>query len=85
MNDSALIFILVLLLGLLSCVIVYQQFVFYRDSKTKCYEISETLKRILDTDSDEKVTVFTDNQPLIALVTQVNRILDDRQKAKSRL
>ena len=44
--------------------------------------ISSKLKELLDTGSDEKVTVFTDNRALIELATQINRMLEDRQKVK---
>ena len=40
------------------------------------------MKELLDTGSDEKVTVFTDNKALIELATQINRMLEDRQKVK---
>ena len=48
---------------ILICIIVYQQFVFHNGTKAKIHEISSKLKELLDTDSDEKVTVFTDNLP----------------------
>ena len=40
------------------------------------------MEELLDTGSDEKVTVFTDNKALIELATQINRMLEDRQKVK---
>ena len=49
---------------ILICIIVYQQFVFHNGTKAKIHEISSKLKELLDTDSDEKVTVFTDNKAL---------------------
>ena len=52
------------------------------EQKAKIHEISSKLKELLDTDSDEKVTVFTDNKALIELATQINRMLEDRQKVK---
>ena len=52
---------------ILICIIVYQQFVFHNGTKAKIHEISSKLKELLDTDSDEKVTVFTDNKALIEL------------------
>ena len=53
---------------------------FKYNKKTK--KISENLENILDTDSDETVMVFTDNQVLKDLVTQINRLLESRQKVK---
>lgn len=82
MNDSSIIFLLTLSILLLCCVIAYQQFVFHTGTKAKISEISSKLKEILDTNSDEKVTVFTDSKALIELAIQINRMLEDRQKAK---
>lgn len=82
MSNSTIIFLLTIGIVLLLCIIVYQQFVFRTGTKAKIYEISSKLKKLLDTDSDEKVTVFTDNKSLIELATQINRMLEDRQKVK---
>lgn len=82
MNNSSIIFLLAISVVLLCCIIVYQQFVFHAGIKAKISEISSKLKAILDTSSDEKVTVFTDNKVLIELATQINRMLEDRQKVK---
>ena len=65
MSNATIIFLLTLCIMILICIIVYQQFVFHNGTKAKIYEISSKLKELLDTDSDEKVTVFTDNKALI--------------------
>lgn len=82
MSNATIIFLLTLCIMILICIIVYQQFVFHNGTKAKIHEISSKLKELLDTDSDEKVTVFTDNKALIELATQINRMLEDRQKVK---
>ena len=61
MSNATIIFLLTLCIMILICIIVYQQFVFHNGTKAKIHEISNKLKELLDTDSDEKVTVFTDN------------------------
>ena len=82
MSNATIIFLLTICIVILVCIIVYQQFVFHNGTKAKIHEISSKLKELLDTDSDEKVTVFTDNKALIELATQINRMLEDRQKVK---
>lgn len=52
-------------------------------SKKEINEISQTLARILETDSDEKVMVFTASKELMELMAQINRMLLDRQKIKA--
>ena len=83
MSNATIIFLLTICIVILVCIIVYQQFVFHNGTKAKIHEISSKLKELLDTGSDEKVTVFTDNRALIELATQINRMLEDRQKVKS--
>ena len=46
-------------------------------------KISSKLSDIIETDSDEKIFVFTDNEALMDLCGQINRLLLDRQKIKS--
>ena len=82
MSNATIIFLLTICIVILVCIIVYQQFVFHNGTKAKIHEISSKLKELLDTGSDEKVTVFTDNRALIELATQINRMLEDRQKVK---
>ena len=54
-----------------------------RGIQTKLKQISEKLEEILETGSDEKVMVFTDNKVLMELGGQINRLLIDRQKIKA--
>lgn len=83
MSEVTIIFFLSICVAILVCVIVYQQFAFRTGTQAKLNGISQKLEEILDTDSDEKVMVFTDNPSLIFLATQINRLLVDRQKVRA--
>ena len=83
MSEATIIFFLSICVAILVCVIVYQQFAFRTGIQAKLNGISQKLEEILDTDSDEKVMVFTDNPSLISLATQINRLLVDRQKVRA--
>lgn len=83
MSEATIIFFLSICVAILVCVIVYQQFAFRTGTQDKLNGISQKLEEILDTDSDEKVMVFTDNPSLISLATQINRLLVDRQKVRA--
>lgn len=83
MSDEAIIFFLSVCLVLTVCIILYQQFAFRTGTQTKLRQMSWKLKEILDTDSDEKVMVFTDNKALMELAAQINRMLENRQKIKA--
>ena len=77
-----MIFCLTVCIIFLTGIVIYQQFAFHTGTKAKLREISCKLKQILDSDSDEKVMVFTDNKVLVELVEQINRMLENRQKIK---
>ena len=81
MSEATIIFFLSICVAILVCVIIYQQFAFRTQAKLD--GISQKLEEILDTDSDEKGMVFTDNPSLISLATQINRLLVDRQKVRA--
>ncbi len=83
MSNVTVLFLLTVCIVLLVSIIAYQQFTFHTGTNAKLHEISSKLKEILDTGSDEKVTVFTDNKALIELAAQINRMLEDRQKGKA--
>ena len=51
--------------------------------RTKLKKISSKLSDIIETDSDEKIFAFTDDETLMDLCGQINRLLSDRQKIKS--
>lgn len=68
---------------LLICVILYQQFVFRTGIQAKLQKISGKLKEISDTDSDERIMVFTENKELMELAAQINRLLENHLKTKA--
>lgn len=83
MNGALLLFFLSVSIFVLFGIIIYQQFTFRISTQRKLKEISQKLEEILDRDSGEKVMVFTDNQVLMDLAAQINRMLEDRQKMKA--
>lgn len=83
MSDGAIIFLLVLCIIVLVSIVLYQQFTFRTGIQTKLKEISEKLREITDTDSDEKILVFTDNKELMELAAQINRLLEKHLKVKA--
>ena len=82
MNDKTIIFFLLVIIVALIFVVLYQRFVFTKGTQTKLKQISQKLVEILESDSDEKVMVFTDNKMLMELEEEINRLLIDRQKIK---
>lgn len=82
MSDKTILFFLVCFIGVLLLIIVYQKFAFTKGMQSKLEKISENLSHILETDSDEKIMVFTDNKALMNLSGQINQLLLDRQKIK---
>lgn len=81
-NDTIILF-LAAITTILFLVILYQRFTFSHGIQSDLKEITNTLYNILETDSDEKVMVFTDNKVLMELCVQINSILTDRQKLKA--
>lgn len=82
MSDKAVIFFLVCINICLLAVVCYQRFAFRKGMEKKLKYMWEKLSDILDTDSDEKIMVFTDHEVLINLCGQMNRMLLERQKIK---
>lgn len=82
MNYAIIIFVLFIAIAFLFGVVVYQQFAFGRGTQSKLKQMSGKLAEILETDCDEKVMVFTDNKNLMELATQINKMLESRQKIK---
>ena len=82
MNDRAIIFFLVCAIIMLLFIILYQQFVYTKGIQAKLKEISTELSDIVESDSDKKVMIFTDNKELMDLSGQINRLLLNRQKIK---
>ena len=83
MSDKTIIFFLAAASCLLFLVVLYQRFVFGRGIQAKIKRINKKLEEILETGSDEKVMVFTDNPVLMELGGQINSLLIDRQKIRA--
>ena len=83
MSDTTLIFVLAVVVCLLFLVVLYQRFIFGRGIQAKIKRMNKKLEEILETGSDEKVMVFTDNPVLMELGGQINRLLIDRQKIRA--
>lgn len=82
MKGELIIFLLFICIALLICIVIYQQFAFRRGTQEKLKQISKKLSEILDTDSDDKIMLFTDNKVLMNLAAQINRMLESRGKLK---
>lgn len=83
MSDKTIIFFLAVVSCILFLVVLYQRFIFGRGIQAKIRRINKKLEEILETGSDEKVMVFTDNPVLMELGGQINRLLIDRQKIRA--
>ena len=83
MSDETIIFFLAVASCLLFLVVLYQRFVFGKGIQAKIRRINKKLEEILETGSDEKVMIFTDNPVLMELGGQINRLLIDRQKIRA--
>lgn len=77
--------ILLLSLGilLLLCIVIYQRITFRKGLRQNLMAMSDKLKEISDTGSDEMVMVFTESKELIKLAEQINRLLEAHRKTKA--
>ncbi len=78
-----LIFAVGAMAAVLAVVVLYQQFAFRSGTQKKLREIHQRLKEILDTDSGERVMVFTVNRELMELAAQMNRLLEEKAKTEA--
>ena len=83
MSQDTIIFFLAAVIAVVSFMVLYQRFVFRKGIQKKIGDMGDTLEQILDEKSDEKVMVFTDDKALIHLSSQINRLLDDRQRIQA--
>lgn len=83
MSNKTIIFFLSAIILVLFFIIFYQQFIFRHGIQTKIRQINEKLEEILETNSDEKVMIFTDNPVLMELGSQINSLLIAHQKVKA--
>lgn len=83
MSDATIIFFLSLCVLLLFSIILYQQFVFRTGTQTKLRKMHQKLNEIIDTDSNERIMLFTENKELIELAAQINCLLENHLKVKA--
>lgn len=83
MRYNLIIFFMMCIIILLSCIIFYQKFIFKKGINTELEELCQKLSDILENNTDEKVMVFTDNKIIMDLNGQINKLLIDRQKIKT--
>lgn len=83
MSEPTIIFFLLICIVILLITVLYQQFAFRTGIQKKIQKISENLKEITDTNSSERVMVFTENKELMELAAQINRLLENHLKVKA--
>lgn len=83
MSEPTIIFFLLIYIVILLITVLYQQFAFRTGIQKKIQKISEKLKEITDTNSSERVMVFTENKELMELAAQINRLLENHLKVKA--
>lgn len=83
MSDETVMLFLSFVILFLLCILIYQQLAFRTGIQKSLREIHEKLKEILNTDSDERVMVFTENKELMELAAQINRLLENHRKTKA--
>lgn len=83
MSDQIILFLLLIVIAVLAFVVLYQRSAFRRGIRIQLIQISRKLEDIAESDSDEKVMVFTDEPALMELAGEINRLLLDRQRIKA--
>lgn len=83
MSEPTVIFFLLICIVILLITVLYQQFAFRTGIQKKIQKITEKLKEITDTNSSERVMVFTENKELMELAAQINRLLENHLKVKA--
>lgn len=83
MSEPTIIFFLLICIVILLITVLYQQFAFRTGIQKKIQKISGKLKEITDTNSSERVMVFTENKELMELAAQINRLLENHLKVKA--
>lgn len=83
MNHTGILFLMLLCIGGLLGLVLYQRFTYGAGIRAGLTEISRKLETIIDTDSGERIMVFTENRELMELTAQMNRLLENHQKMKA--
>lgn len=82
MNQSTIIFFLLSVIFFLFLILVGQWYHYTRGVQKNIHKISAKLRDILESGSDEKIMVFTDDNALKNLCIQINGLLWEQQKIK---
>ena len=83
MNSTIIIVFLAILTGFLLFIVVYQQLGQQAGMRRSLREISGKLQEIMETGSDERVYVFTEEKELQELAAQLNGLLERHLKVKA--
>lgn len=83
MNSTIIIVFLSMLTGFLLFIVVYQQLGQQAGMRRSLREISGKLQEIMETGSDERVYVFTEEKELQELAAQLNGLLERHLKVKA--
>lgn len=80
MNHDLLIFLLCLCIFVLLGILLYQQYTFRKGTQATLGEIHGKLREIIESDSQERILIFTENRELMELAAQINHLLDHLEK-----
>lgn len=83
MTHETIIFFLLVCIGVLGGVVIYQRILFGRGTQTRLREISAKLQEIQEKQIDETILVFTGNQELMELAAQINALLEENRRVKA--
>lgn len=83
MNSRLFLLSLCLMLFISLVILIYQQYVFRTGTQAEIRSIHKKLKEILDTDSRERILVFTENKELQELTAQLNDLLERHARVKA--
>ncbi len=83
MNEQMVIFLLSFFVLVLASIVVWQHLAFRFGIQRELLEMAEELKDILDRDSGAGLMIFTNHQGLMALMAQINRLLEKHRKARA--
>ena len=83
MNSTVIIVFLSILAGFLLLIVLYQQFGWKAGIRRNLREVNDRLGKILESDSDEMVYVFTEEAQLQELAAQINGLLEKHLKVKA--
>ena len=82
MFENTISFFLTIIIIILILIIIYQKVIYKKGIQSQIKQINQQLSEIQDTNSDQKVMVFTDHQCLMDLCREINQLLLDYQKLK---